>query len=60
MRPSMRSIATRAWVEKGLSEAERIEDVARLHGGWTSEMRRLDICGRAGRRSLVPLFARYA
>ncbi|MFE7754014.1 phosphotransferase family protein [Streptomyces sp. NPDC057418] len=45
--------ATRTWVEKGLSEAERIEDVARLRGGWTSEMRRLDICGRGSRRSLV-------
>ncbi|QEV04515.1 phosphotransferase family protein [Streptomyces prasinus] len=58
--------ATRAWVEKGLSEAERIEDVARLRGGWTSEMRRLDICGRGGRRSLVlrsfvkPFYVRHA
>jgi aminoglycoside phosphotransferase (APT) family kinase protein len=58
--------ATRAWVEKGLSEAERIEDVARLRGGWTSEMRRLDICGRDGRRSLVlrsfvkPFYVRHA
>jgi phosphotransferase family enzyme len=59
--------ATRAWVEKGLSEAERIEDVARLRGGWTSEMRRLDICGPGGgRRSLVlrsfvePFFVRHA
>ncbi|MFD0509620.1 MULTISPECIES: aminoglycoside phosphotransferase family protein [Streptomyces] len=58
--------ATRAWVEKGLSEAERIEDVARLRGGWTSEMRRLNICGPGGRRSLVlrsfvePFFVRHA
>ncbi|MDH6228378.1 aminoglycoside phosphotransferase family protein [Streptomyces sp. MJP52] len=58
--------ATRAWVEKGLSEAERIEGVARLRGGWTSEMRRLDICGRGGRRSLVlrsftkPFYVRHA
>ncbi|MFE4053968.1 phosphotransferase family protein [Streptomyces sp. YIM B13518] len=58
--------ATRAWVEKGLSEAERIEDVARLRGGWTSEMRRLDVCGPDGRRSLVlrsfvkPFYARHA
>ncbi|CAM5303493.1 phosphotransferase family protein [Streptomyces griseomycini] len=58
--------ATRAWVEKGLSEEERIEDVARLRGGWTSEMRRLDICGRDGRRSLVlrsfvkPFYVRHA
>ncbi|WP_371664591.1 phosphotransferase family protein [Streptomyces sp. NBC_00280] len=45
--------ATRSWVEKGLSEAERIEKVVRLRGGWTSEMRRLDLCGPDGRRSLV-------
>jgi aminoglycoside phosphotransferase (APT) family kinase protein len=58
--------ATRAWVEKGLSEDERIEEVARLRGGWTSEMRRLYICGPDGRRSLVlrsfvkPFFVRHA
>ncbi|MET7860353.1 aminoglycoside phosphotransferase family protein [Streptomyces sp. NPDC005318] len=58
--------ATRAWVEKGLSEAERVEEVARLRGGWTSEMRRLGICGPGGRRSLVlrsfvkPFFVRHA
>ncbi|MEU3040773.1 MULTISPECIES: phosphotransferase family protein [Streptomyces] len=58
--------ATRGWVEKGLSGAERIEDVAPLRGGWTSEMRRLDICGRDGRRSLVlrsfvnPFYVRHA
>ncbi|MGW2893994.1 phosphotransferase family protein [Streptomyces sp. NPDC001212] len=58
--------ATRAWVEKGLSEAERIEGVTRLRGGWTSRMRRLDICGPGGRRSLVlrsfvrPFFVRHA
>lgn len=45
--------ATRAWVEKGLSEAERIEEVTRLRGGWSSEMRRLDVRGPDGRRSLV-------
>ncbi|MBT2370415.1 aminoglycoside phosphotransferase family protein [Streptomyces sp. ISL-10] len=58
--------ATRAWVQKGLSEAEHVEDVARLRGGWTSEMRRLGICGPGGRRSLVlrsfvkPFFVRHA
>lgn len=58
--------ATRAWVEKGLSEAERIAGAARLRGGWTSEMRRLDIRGPGGRRSLVlrsfvkPFFVRHA
>ncbi|MFJ1831081.1 phosphotransferase family protein [Streptomyces sp. NPDC088178] len=58
--------ATRSWVEKGLSEAERIEEVVPLRGGWTSEMRRLDLCGPGGRRSLVlrsfvkPFFVRHA
>ncbi|MER6200604.1 aminoglycoside phosphotransferase family protein [Streptomyces sp. NPDC001586] len=58
--------ATRAWVEKGLPEAERIEGVVRLRGGWTSEMRRLDLCGPDGRRSLVlrsfvkPFYLRHA
>ncbi|MFF3931467.1 phosphotransferase family protein [Streptomyces hirsutus] len=58
--------ATRSWVEKGLSDAERIEKVVRLRGGWTSEMRRLDLRGPGGRRSLVlrsfvkPFFVRHA
>ncbi|MGW4606805.1 phosphotransferase family protein [Streptomyces sp. NPDC004532] len=58
--------ATRAWVEKGLTEAERIENVSTLRGGWTSEMRRLDICGPGGRWSLVlrsfvkPFYVRHA
>lgn len=58
--------ATRSWVEKGLSEAERIENVVRLRGGWTSEMRRLDLSGPGGRRSLVlrsfvkPFFVQHA
>src|SRR4051812_32014869 len=58
--------ATRAWVDKGLSDAEGIEDVTRLRGGWTSEMRRLNISGPGGRRSLVlrsfvkPFFVRHA
>ncbi|MES9525267.1 phosphotransferase family protein [Streptomyces capoamus] len=58
--------ATRAWVEKGLTEAERIEEVVRLRGGWTCEMRRLDVCGPAGRRALVlrsfvkPFYLRHA
>ncbi|MEU6844839.1 phosphotransferase [Streptomyces sp. NPDC046716] len=58
--------ATRAWVEKGLPEAERIEEVTQLRGGWTSEMRRLDVCGPGSRRSLVlrsfvkPFFVRHA
>ncbi|MFE9927915.1 phosphotransferase family protein [Streptomyces sp. NPDC005533] len=58
--------ATRAWVEKGLPEAERIERAVRLRGGWTSEMRRLDLRGPEGRRSLVlrsfvkPFYRRHA
>ncbi|MEU9745098.1 phosphotransferase family protein [Streptomyces niveus] len=58
--------ATRAWVEKRLRPAERVEDVVRLRGGWTSEMRRLDIRGPGGRRSLVlrsfvkPFYVRHA
>ncbi|MGW6403823.1 phosphotransferase family protein [Streptomyces sp. NPDC055134] len=58
--------ATRVWVEKKLSQAERIEEVTRLRGGWTSEMRRVDICGPDDRRSLVlrsfvkPFFVQHA
>lgn len=58
--------ATRAWVEKTLSAGERVERVERLRGGWTSEMRRLDVSGPDGRRSLVlrsfvkPFFVRHA
>ncbi|QNE78288.1 phosphotransferase [Streptomyces finlayi] len=58
--------ATRSWVEEGLPEAERIEEVVPLRGGWTSEMRRLDLRGPGGRRSLVlrsfvkPFFVRHA
>ncbi|WP_103510850.1 phosphotransferase family protein [Streptomyces sp. SM13] len=58
--------ATRSWVEKGLFEAERIEQVVSLRGGWTSEMRRLDVGGPGGARSLVlrsfvkPFYVRHA
>ncbi len=59
--------ATRSWVEKkGLSEAEHIEQVVSLRGGWTSEMRRLDVGGPGGPRSLVlrsfvkPFYLRHA
>ncbi|MER7812856.1 phosphotransferase [Streptomyces sp900116325] len=45
--------STRSWVAKGLAAGERIADVARLRGGWTSEMRRLTISGPDGRRALV-------
>ncbi|MFJ5556917.1 phosphotransferase family protein [Streptomyces sp. NPDC093250] len=57
---------TRTWVEKQLSAGERIEEVVPLRGGWTSQIRRLDIRGPGGRRSLVlrsfvePFFVRHA
>lgn len=58
--------ATRAWVEKGLPPGERVGDVERLRGGWTSQTRRLGIDGPHGRRSLVlrsfvkPFYLRHA
>ncbi|WP_354383558.1 aminoglycoside phosphotransferase family protein [Streptomyces sp. PvR034] len=58
--------ATRAWVAGRLATGERIEAVTRLRGGWTSRMRRLEIAGPAGRRTLVlrsfvkPFYARHA
>ncbi|WP_406358592.1 phosphotransferase family protein [Streptomyces sp. NBC_00658] len=44
---------TRTWVEKGLREGDRIRAVEPLRGGWTSQMRRLDIEGRDESYSLV-------
>lgn len=41
------------WVEQHLRGGERIVKVERLRGGWTSEMRRIDLDGPAGPRSLV-------
>ncbi|MFJ7198114.1 MULTISPECIES: phosphotransferase family protein [unclassified Streptomyces] len=58
--------ATRAWAEKKLAPGERIEGVRRLLGGWSSQMRRLDISGPRGGRSLVlrsfvkPFYVRHA
>ncbi|MEY9845536.1 aminoglycoside phosphotransferase (APT) family kinase protein [Streptacidiphilus sp. BW17] len=59
--------ATRAWVERRFAAGERIADVTRLRGGWTSEMRRLDIVGAdGGGRALVlrsfvtPFYRRHA
>ncbi|MFJ1678952.1 phosphotransferase family protein [Streptomyces sp. NPDC088251] len=58
--------ATRRWVEKSLAPGERIEAVERLRGGWTSQMRRLDVLGPDGGRSLVlrsfvkPFYVRHA
>ena len=57
---------TRAWVEKSLREGDRIRTVAPLRGGWTSQMRRLDIEGADGSYSLVlrsfvkPFFVEHA
>ncbi|WP_234479682.1 phosphotransferase family protein [Streptomyces sp. DEF147AK] len=45
--------ATGPWVRRWLSEGERVEEVVPLLGGWTSHMRRLDLRGPGGRRSLV-------
>ncbi|WP_408022699.1 phosphotransferase family protein [Streptacidiphilus fuscans] len=46
--------ATRSWVERRLAAGERIAEVTRLRGGWTSEMRRLDVAGKDGSgRTLV-------
>ncbi|MEU6312721.1 aminoglycoside phosphotransferase family protein [Streptomyces sp. NPDC047014] len=59
--------ATRAWVGNALAESERIAEVVPLRGGWTSEMRRLELRhGPAGPRSLVlrsftkPFYVRHA
>ncbi|MFD8371056.1 phosphotransferase family protein [Streptomyces sp. NPDC059688] len=58
--------ATRVWAEKQLVEGEHIAVVAQLRGGWTSEIRGLDVRGPSGRRSLVlrsfvrPFFVRHA
>lgn len=58
--------ATRSWVERGLTGGERVERAVALRGGWTSQMRRLDLAGPAGRRSLVlrsfvkPFYVRHA
>ncbi|GGV89435.1 hypothetical protein GCM10015535_43140 [Streptomyces gelaticus] len=58
--------ATRAWAGENLAPGERIEGVRRLLGGWSSQMRRLDISGPQGGRSLVlrsfvkPFFVRHA
>jgi aminoglycoside phosphotransferase (APT) family kinase protein len=56
--------ATRAWVERVLAAA--ITRVERLRGGWSSEMRLLEVSGAQGTRTLVlrsftrPKFARFA
>ncbi|MDG9715443.1 aminoglycoside phosphotransferase family protein [Streptomyces sp. DH24] len=57
---------TRAWVERGLPPGDRIRAVAALRGGWTSQMRRLDVEGEGGPYSLVlrsfvkPFYVKHA
>ncbi|MCX4847298.1 phosphotransferase family protein [Streptomyces sp. NBC_00893] len=58
--------ATRAWAGEHLAAGERIERVELLRGGWSARMRRLDITGPQGGRSLVlrsfvkPFYVRHA
>ncbi|MFI6414383.1 phosphotransferase family protein [Streptomyces sp. NPDC050585] len=58
--------AARTWVERHLGDGERVVGAVPLRGGWTSEMRRLDVEGPGGRRQLVlrsfvkPFFVRHA
>ncbi|MFD9401435.1 phosphotransferase family protein [Streptomyces sp. NPDC060011] len=57
---------TRLWVERNLSPGDRIRAVATLRGGWTSQMRRLDVEGEGGPYSVVlrsfvkPFFVKHA
>jgi aminoglycoside phosphotransferase (APT) family kinase protein len=57
---------TRAWVEGRVGGGRRIDAVERLRGGWTSEMRRLNISGTGEPQSLVlrsfvkPFFVQHA
>ncbi|RSS82273.1 phosphotransferase family protein [Streptomyces sp. WAC06614] len=58
--------AAHDWAEAQLAPGERIEGVEALRGGWTSRMRRLDVTGPQGARSLVlrsfvtPFYVRHA
>lgn len=57
---------TRAWVERSLRPGDRVGAVTRLRGGWTSQMRRLDVEGEGEPYSLVlrsfvkPFFVKHA
>jgi pimeloyl-ACP methyl ester carboxylesterase len=57
---------TRAWVEDSLPDGERVTGAEPLHGGWTSEMRRLRVESPGGGRQLVlrsfvkPFYRRHA
>ena len=47
------SDASLLWVQEQLRPHERIGDVVPLHGGWTSDVRRVEISGPDGERSLA-------
>ncbi|WP_327436495.1 aminoglycoside phosphotransferase family protein (plasmid) [Streptomyces sp. NBC_01201] len=57
---------TRLWVERSLGLGDRIRTVARLRGGWTSQIRRLDVEGEGEPYSVVlrsfvkPFFVKHA
>ncbi|MER7179894.1 phosphotransferase [Streptomyces hyaluromycini] len=57
---------TRVWVERRLHPGDRVCAVAALRGGWTSQMRRLDVEGEGEPYSLVlrsfvkPFFVKHA
>ena len=57
---------TRVWVERSLRPGDRVRTVAALRGGWTSQMRRLDVEGEGEPYSLVlrsfvkPFFVKHA
>ncbi|MGW1003637.1 phosphotransferase family protein [Streptomyces sp. NPDC002520] len=57
---------TRRWVERNLRPGHRVRGVVRLRGGWTSEMRRLDVEGDGEPYFLVlrsfvkPFFVKHA
>ncbi|MFC8664036.1 phosphotransferase family protein [Streptomyces sp. NPDC057199] len=57
---------TRIWVEQSLRPGDRIRAVETLRGGWTSQMRRLDVDGESEPYSLVlrsfvrPFFVKHA
>ncbi|MFF7187438.1 phosphotransferase family protein [Streptomyces sp. NPDC008222] len=57
---------TRLWVERSLRPEDRIRAVATLRGGWSSQMRRLDVEGDGESYSLVlrsfvkPFYVKHA
>ncbi|WP_329039010.1 aminoglycoside phosphotransferase family protein [Streptomyces sp. NBC_01725] len=57
---------TRAWVEQSFRPGDRIRAVEALRGGWTSQMRRIDVEGEGNQYSLVlrsfvrPFFVKHS